>query len=97
MPKVDPRSSTRTYGKLVSSKRRSFEWQRHKLMFMLRCGYIPQETYHIRAMMAPLAQQLHCVMESDACEWNHVLEADSRDAGEFRRRGTRQRVQQLTI
>jgi hypothetical protein len=49
---------------------------------MLRTGYIPQKSYHFSAMTDPLAQLLHCVMETVACPMDPCADADSRfDAG----------------
>jgi hypothetical protein len=51
---------------------------------MLTPGYSLRKSYHIWAMMAPLAQALHCVGESVACPMGPRASDDSRtdaDAG----------------
>src|SRR5258708_12938753 len=64
---------------------------------MLRPGYSLPKSYHISAMMAPLAQLLHCVEESVACPMGPLASGDSRtDAEAGLAVGTKQRVQQFT-
>src|ERR1700736_5280221 len=49
---------------------------------MLRSGYSLQKSYPISAMTAPLAQLLHCVVESVACPMGLRANADSRTGAE---------------
>jgi len=64
---------------------------------MLRPGYSLQKSYRIPAMVAALAQLLHCVGESVACPMGPRASGDSRtDAEAGLAVGTKQRVQQFT-